>query len=68
MHDVTGGTYLASQTSFSVFVVLNKTADRSVYGLNSLRKCCCLVSPSSDSNSSELWLGMIAVGYCVAFM
>lgn len=44
MHAFTGETYLTSQTSFSVFVVLNKTADRSVYGLNSLRKCCCLVT------------------------
>lgn len=44
MHAFTGEIYLTSQTSFSVFVVLNKTANRSVYGLNSLRKCCCLVT------------------------
>lgn len=44
MRAFTGETYLISQASFSVLVVLNKTAIRSVYGLNSLRKCCCLVT------------------------
>jgi len=38
MHAFTGETYLTLALSFSVFVVLSMTENRTVYGMNGLEK------------------------------
>lgn len=47
MHAFAEETYLTSALSFSVSVLLSITANRAVYGMNSLQNHCCLVALKS---------------------